>query len=124
MVTCEVCGKDYKTNSGLSAHIRAKHPVVRPLTTVLAAVQADLAGVNGSQALQASTAALAAAMDETTSARDLVALARELREHLKQLNVGVDDQAEEVDSVDDLAKRRAARRAEAEDRSRATSADE
>lgn len=113
MVTCEACGFEAKNNRGLSAHVRAKHPVSDPVS-VEDAVRRDLGGCDGSEGLKASAITLAAKLDESMSARDLPGLAAELRATLTALGVTERDK-EGHDTVDDLAARRVARFADAKD---------
>gem|GEM_PF-5253818 len=111
MPRCD-CGFDAKSNAGLAAHRRARHPV--PASGIEAAVRRDLAGVSGSEGLQAAAIALGAKLDETTSARDFPALAAELRQTLSDLGVAVKEEATS-DVVDQLASRRDARIAATKD---------
>lgn len=67
------------------------------------AVAADVAG-RGTASLREAALALARAMDQTTSARDVASLARELRATLDDIGLVRDEQ--EPDLVDELAARR------------------
>lgn len=82
----------------------------RKLGPVEAAVAADVDG-RGSESLRQAALAVARAMDETTAARDMASLSKELRATLAE----IDSQTEEptADGVDDLAAKRDARRAAA-----------
>lgn len=111
MLTCEVCGFGAKSKSGLASHRRARHVEVPdvPVASVAASVARDLAGVAGPAGVRAAALALARAIDESSSSRDLAALSRELRLTLAELGVGADEKVSS--GLDDLAAKRAARRA-------------
>ena len=106
-VPCDDCSFQAKNNSGLAAHRRARHPEPQS-GPVEVGVRRDLRDVDGLAGLQASAITLAAKLDETTSARDLPALAAELRQTLSDLGVSVNEEVG-ADDVDQLAARRKAR---------------
>jgi hypothetical protein len=116
MTVCGDCGFEAKNGTGLAAHRRAKHPVSDGPVSAVAAVRRRLGSRSG-EPLGVAALMLATAMDDTSSVRDLPALSRELRTVLDVLGLDVDVEA---NSVDDLAARRAARRAAAAGDARST----
>lgn len=111
MKACAECGFEARTGAGLASHRRARHTDGPPSgLTVVAALERDLRAVVGSEALKSAARTLAAAIDGGASGRDLPSLSRELRLVLDRLGVG-DQEEPEQDGVDELARKRAARRA-------------
>lgn len=108
MTACD-CGFAAKSPAGLAAHRRAcTFEPVEPVESVLTQVRRDLAQ-HPRSGLKATACAIARAIDETTSPRELPALSKELRAVLAALGVDQAQDEPEVSGVDELTKRRNSR---------------
>lgn len=108
MVACPECGLEVKSVAGLRSHQRSRHEgaVRAEPSTVTGRVEVALSG-SGS-ALEPVALRLARMLDDSdTTPRDAAGLSRELRQVLAEI---ADSRETVDDGIDEVAKRRAARR--------------